>query len=300
MKAASDLVGRLAMIQQKAKQQEAERAPAPGDSPKSNVIQLPLWPDVVRGVPNGVLRSALFGAIKRGSRRYMQGEQIAALDGIEIRYTGQRLDQGDLDVWESVLHIARLQALGEKCRFTAYSMLKLLGKTDTGKNRATLQTRIERLRANAINIKQGRYLYIGGLVDEAFKDEETQEWVIGLNSKLHALFATDQFTQIDWSVRHALDGKPLAQWLHGYYASHAKPYPVSIAKLQALCGSEGELRRFRQTLTDALGDVTTASVANGQPFSFEVNNDLVHVEKKGSAPQRRHLTNKTKLNQRNQ
>lgn len=297
MKAASDLVGRLAMIQQKAKQQ-AERAPAPADSPKSNVVQLPLWPDVVRGVPNGVLRSALFGAVKRGPRRYMQSEQIAALDGIEIRYTGQRLDQGDLDVWESVLHIARLQALGEQCRFTAYSMLKLLGKTDTGKNRATLQTRIERLRANAINIKQGRYLYIGGLVDEAFKDEETQEWVIGLNSKLRALFAADQFTQIDWSVRHALDGKPLAQWLHGYYASHAKPYPVSVAKLQALCGSEGELRRFRQTLADALDDVAAASVANGQLFSFEVSNDLVHVEKKGSAPQRRHLTNKAKLHRR--
>ncbi len=64
----------------------------------AQVIHLPLWPESVRGVPNGFLRSALFGAIAKGKRRYIDGEQLAALDGIEIRYTGQRLDQGDLDV----------------------------------------------------------------------------------------------------------------------------------------------------------------------------------------------------------
>ena len=183
----------IAFINKKAEEAKARTAdavtPVVNDKPKP--MTLPLWPDVVRGVPNGVLRSALFGAIKKGARRYMQGEQVTSLEGIDIRYTGQQLDQGDLDVWESVLHIVRLQEMGEQCRFTAYALLKLMGKTDSGKNRATLQTRIERLRANAINIKQGRYSYIGGLVDEAYKDEDTQEWVVVLNPKLHALFAAD-------------------------------------------------------------------------------------------------------------
>jgi hypothetical protein len=291
MKAASDLIGRIAAIQQKA-QQQAERAPAPA-APPNNVVQLPLWPDVVRGVPNGVLRSALFGAIKKGPRRYLEGEPMAAVDGVEIRYTGQRLDQGDLDVWESVLHIARVQALGQQCRFTAYAMLKLIGKTDTGGNRAVLYKRITRLRANAVDIKQGRYSYIGGLVDEAYTDEETQEWVIVLNPKLHALFAADQFTQIDWSVRHALDGKPLAQWLHGYYASHAQPYPVKVETLLKLSGSENTTPySARQTLRKALDAVAEASAAHSQPFSYEIRGDLVHVEKRGSEAQRRHLAKK--------
>ena len=257
-------------------------------------VHLPAWPDVVRCVPNGVLRSSLFGAIKKGPRRYIPGEQMAALDGIEIRYKGERLDQGDLDVWESLLHVVRFQAIGEQCRLTAYGLLKLMGKTDTGKNRATLQTRIERLRANAVTIKQGRYSYIGGLVDEAFKDEETQEWVIGLNSKLHALFADDQFTQIDWMVRHALDGKPLAQWLHGFYASHAKPYPVRVETLLNLAGSEdASPTSARQTLRKALDAVAEASIANDQPFSYEILGDLVHVEKKPNGTQRRHLARKS-------
>lgn len=219
----------------------------------------------------------------------MEAEPLAALDGIEIRYTGQRLDQGDLDVYESVLHAVRLQELGSQCRITSYALLKLMGKTDTGKNRATLLTRIERLRANAIRMRQGRYTYVGGLLSEAFKDEETQEWVIVLNPKLQTLYGGDQFTQIEWTVRHALDGKPLAQWLHGFYASHAKPFPMKVETLLRLCGSESELRRYRQTLGDALDAVAEASAAHGEGFSYEIRGDLVHIEKNAQGAQRRHL-----------
>ena len=261
--------------------------------PEAKKFSLPKWPDVVRGVPNGFLRSALFGAIKKGARRYMQGEQVVAPDGIEIRYTGQQLDQGDLDVWESVLHIVRLQEMGEQCRFTAYAMLKLLGKTDAGSNRETLHKRLMRLKANAVEVRQGRYSYAGSLIDDVYRDSETHEYVLILNPKLHALFAADQFTQVDWSVRHALSGKPLAQWLHGYYASHAKPYPVNMATLLKLAGSEdASPGSGRQTLRKALDALTDASEANGQPFSHDIRGDLVHVEKKPSGTQGRHLAKK--------
>ena len=258
---------------------------------KTKIVQLPLWPEPVRAVPNGFLRSALFGAIAKGKRRYIDGEQLAALDGIEIRYTGQRLDQGDLDVWESVLHAVRLQEMGSQCRVTSYALLKLMGLTDTGKNRVTLNKRITRLVASALTVKQGRYSYIGSLIAGAAKDEETQEWVIELDAKLRPLFAADQFTQVEWAVRHALNGKPLAQWLHGFYASHAKPFPMKVETLLRLCGSESELRRYRQTLGDALDAVAEAS-AHGEGFSYEIRGDLVHVEKQAKGAQRRHLAKK--------
>lgn len=291
MKKLDDLLARIPEMQARAKQR-AERAPLPGAPLPKNVVQLPLWPEPVRAVPNGFLRSALFGAIAKGKRRYIDGEQLAALDGIEIRYTGQRLDQGDLDVWESVLHAVRLQELGSQCRLTSYALLKLMGKTDTGKNRATLNKRITRLVASALTVKQGRYSYIGSLLSFAAKDEETQEWVIELDAKLRPLFAADQFTQIEWAVRHELDGKPLAQWLHGFYASHAKPFPMKVETLLRLCGSESELRRYRQTLGEALDAVAEASAAHGEGFSYEVRGDLVHVEKKAQGAQRRHLAKK--------
>lgn len=278
----------------RAKSSAALEKPAE-DVPTTPVaVQLPIWSEPVRAVPNGFLRSALFGAIAKGRRRYMQGELVAAVDGVEIRYTGQRLDQGDLDVWESVLHAVRLQELGSQCRLTSYALLKLMGKTDTGKNRATLHERITRLRANAVEVKQGRYTYIGGLIAGAAKDEDTQEWVIELDAKMRPLFAADQFTQIEWTVRHALNGQPLAQWLHGFYATHAKPFPMKIETLLKLAGSEnGEPRSNRQKLRKALDAVAEASAANGEWFSYEIRGDLVHVEKKASGAQRLHLAKKT-------
>ena len=256
-------------------------------------IQLPLWPEPVRAVPNGFLRSALFGVIAKGKRRYINGEELAAVDGVTIRYKGERLDQGDLDVWESVLHAVRLQKLGSKCRVTSYALLKLMGLTDTGKNRATLHARIERLVANAVTVKQGRYTYIGGLIRFAAKDEETQEWVIELDEKLRPLFAADQFTQVEWAVRHELNGKPLAQWLHGFYASHAKPFPLKVETLHRLCGSEaGLMSDFAKKLRKALDAVAEASAAHGEGFYYDICGDLVHVEKQAKGTQRRHLARK--------
>jgi hypothetical protein len=292
MKKLNDLLVRIPEIQARAKQR-AEREPLPGKPLPKNVVQLPLWPEPVRAVPNGFLRSALFGAIAKGKRRYMQGELVAAVDGVEIRYTGERLDQGDLDVWESVLHAVRLQALGSECRLTSYALLKLMGKTDTGSNRATLHARITRLVANALEVKQGRYSYMGSLIAGAAKDEDTQEWVIELNPKMRPLFAADQFTQVEWNVRHALNGQQLAQWLHGYYASHAKPYPVNVATLLKLSGSENaDASSGRQKLRKALDSVAEAGAAHSQMFSYEIQGDLVHVDKRGSGPQRRHVANK--------
>ena len=288
----NDLLARIPEMQAKAKQR-AEREPLPGAPLPKNVVQLPLWPEVVRGVPNAALRSALFGAIKKGARAYLERQEIHAQEGIRIVYTGARLDQGDLDVWETVLHTVRLQALGDECRVTAYQLLKVLGKTDTGINRDTLDRRLSRMKATGVDVTVGRYGYEGSLIDEVYRDKETRQYVIRLNPKLRALFAADQFTQVDWTVRHALDGKPLAQWLHGYYASHAKPYPVNVATLLKLSGSENtEPRSGRQTLRKALDALADASTANGQPFSHDIRGDLVHVQKLASGTQRRHLAKK--------
>ena len=291
----SHAIERSRQRQRQATQESLPLSPEalPSQPPPAKIVMLPIWPDAVRAVPNGMLRSALFGAIRRGARRYLRRERIAALDGIEIFYTGERLDQGDLDVWETILHLARLQGLGNECRVTAYQLLKILGKTDSGKNRDILDIRLSRMKATGVDVQVGRYGYEGSLIDEVYRDKETMEYVFRLNAKLRALFEPDQFTQIDWVVRRELDGKPLAQWLHGFYASHAKPYPVSVAKLHELCGSDFDaLNDFRPKLRKALDAVADACKINNQSFSYEVQNDIVHVKKEPSSAQLRHLTKK--------
>lgn len=248
----------------------------------SNVMaQLPGWPERVRAVPNAFLRSALFCAIGKGRRRYINGEELATPNGLTIRFKGEQLDQDDLEVWENVLHAVRHQKLGSKCRLTSYSLLKLIDKTDTGKNRAILQNRIERLVATALTVKQGRYSYIGSLIVRAARDEETREWTIEMDDKLCALFAADQFTHVEWGVRRSLRGHQLGQWLHGFYASHSKPFPLKIETLHKLCGSEATLMSdFVKTLRKSLKAVAKAHAGFGARFDFEIRGGLVHVEKK--------------------
>lgn len=292
MRHIQDLVAWAEEMAEKAKQRQGH-VPLSSVLLPENVVQLPLWPDIVRGVPNVALRSALFGAIKKGARPYLEQQEILAQRGIHIIYTGARLDQGDLDVWETVLHIARLQALGNECRVSAYQLLKALGKTDTGKNRKVLDRHLSRMKATALIVKVDKFSYEGSLIDEVYRAEESREYVIRLNPKLQVLFKEDQFTQIDWKIRHALDGKPLAQWLHGYYASHAKPYPISMAVLLELSGSENrELRSSRQKLRKALDALVEVSSTHNQSFSYKIHNDLIYVEKQPSKPQRRHLARK--------
>lgn len=255
--------------------------------------QLPLWPDDQRAVPNGLLRSALFGAVQPSAKRYIDGEYIASLGGIELKYTGQSLDQGDLDVWEAVLHISRQQNLGSKCYTTTYHILSELELTDTGSNRRVLNKRLTRLVATAIELKQGRYEYIGSLITEVNREIVTGKISIVLNPKIIALFQGDQYTLINAKLCRALK-KPLAKWLYRFYSTHAQPHAIKIETIHTLSRSEAKsLNDYKKkTLKNAIEDVSLVSAIYGTKFEYEIKGNLLHVKKSGSTSQIRHLLKK--------
>jgi len=262
------------------------------------IVQLPLWPEPVRAIPNVCLRSALFGAIRKGRRRYLQDEVIAAVDGLEVRYRGERLDQRDLDVYESLLHLLRDKPLGKECHTTSYALLKLMGMSDTGGergSRAILHRSLMRLGSNMVQVRaKDRYSYAGSLIDDVSRDEKTGEYFITLNPKLKALFAPDQYTQIQWAIRRELEGHQLAQWLHGFYASHAQPYPIKVETLHRLCGSETErMDHYRENLRKALDAVAAACAAHGESFQYRIESGVVSVDRAPSKTQQRHIIQKS-------
>lgn len=271
--------------------------------------QLPLWPETTRGVPNGVLRSALFGAIKRGKRRYLEREPIASLGGITIRYTGSRLDQSDLDVWKGALHLTRNLKLGDRIEFTEKGFLRLIGRggqdgASIGKSdREWLRKVLARLSATTVEIKQGPYAYGGSLIEEYFRDDRNGKYVVVLNPRLKVLFSYDSWTKIDWHIRHALRGHPLAQWLHGFYSTHAAPHPYKVETLHRLCGSEAgggsktEAERHKamlgwrdDSLIPALKAFAAACSQTGQAFAWQIDSgETVSVSRQPSASQKKHL-----------
>jgi TrfA protein len=259
-----------------------------GESSKPE--QLPMWAEAARGVPNSLLRGALFGI---GSERtaYVKRTIIATLDDYEIRYLGILLNQTDLDVWEMLLHIARLQPLGTKLEITAYSLLKALGR-GTGKTQhEQLKEELARLGAGFVEItsKKLKKTFASNLISSFKQDEETGHLLITFNNEMKTLYESD-YTMIDWDQRMALGRNNLAKWLHGHYSTHAKPYPYKVETLRELCRSSitrlGDFRKQLRAALDALKEV-------GAIDSWEIDiNDLVHVTRTPSNSQRRHLAKK--------
>jgi hypothetical protein len=283
---------RMKAIEERALAKSRAKKPATTVATNTRRCQLPPWPDTARGVPNIALRSALFGAIGKGSRRYLERESISALKNTTIIYTGEQLDQGDLDVWVTVLHLARTQPIGQECNITAYEMLQLLQLTDTGPNRKTLESRLSRLTVCALEVLVGPLIhYEGSLINELSRDVSKRRFIIRLTPGLRKVFAKDQFTQIHWAIRQTLNGHYLAQWLHGFYSSHAAPYPLKTETLQKLCGSKTtDHSKFRQLLRKALDALGRASTDHGQPFSYCFEGNLVKIKRTPSDSQQRHLS----------
>lgn len=263
---------------------------APPQPNKAEVIHLPVWQEQQRGVPNAALRSALFAAIQGKSRKAMQREIVASQHGITIRFTGIQLDQSDLDVWERLLHLARLHPLGTRCEFTAYALLRALGRNTGKSDREWLKEVCARLQGAVVEITvDGRFTYSGQLVGKAGRDEETGLYVLFVNPELAVLFHPTGWTAIAWEQRHQLQGKPLALWLHGFLASHADPYPVKVESLMKWSGSQTQEKfHFKKNLKTALEELK----AVGAIVSYRFEGELLHVERVPSPSQQRHLQKK--------
>lgn len=281
-KALEKLKSRVPELQAQARALAAPAQPTPS-------VQLPLWPDPVRGVPNGMLRSALFGAIRRGRRRFLQREKITSVAGVTVFQTGPRLDQADLDVWEQCLHLARTGGLGLEVRFTGHGFLRAIGRSTGKSQHEWLKDALARLMSAVVEMQDGRRAYSGQLIHHWYRDDETHQHVIVINPKLAALYTADGWTAEQWDQRLALRRQPLAQWLHGFYSTHAEPYPYSVSRLHELCGSEAkELFHFRAELRAALDALAAATC-----WQCSIDDaDLVHVVKAGSPAQQRHKLRK--------
>ena len=253
----------------------------------AKIYQLPFWPDPARGVPNELIRSAMFAAIQAQGRNYLDNAVIASQDGYSIVFTGQRLDQSHLDVFEGVMHVARGVHEGNRVCFSAHRLLKLIGRHTGKSDHVWLHRTLKQLTATAVEIRDvGRKrLFWGSLLPRGAADETTTQYVVEINRDLATLFDRG-FTQVDWGQRRLLRRKPLAQWLHLYYSSHAKPHSVSVTWLRDKSGSKtAALTAFRQHLKAALNEIKAVGVIE----SWQIVDDLVHITRTPTPSQQRFI-----------
>jgi len=215
--------------------------------------QLPIWASTFRGVPNSILRSALFGATKRGKRAYFNAAKKASVDGITVVHTGPALDQADLDVWEQCLDLAKTGGLGVEIQFSDRAFLKAIGRSTGKSDREWLKDSFRRLMTSLVELEDGSKAYAGQLIHHWYRDENTGHQCMILNPKLASMFGVNTWTAISSEERKALKGQPIAQWLHGFYCTHADPFPYKVETIYKLCGSESKnIFHFKSNLKEAL------------------------------------------------
>lgn len=281
-----DLQEMVSRLRKNSQLQTHNAVPTPVQQDKK---QLPLWPEAVRGVPNALLRNSLF-TVNKVREIFPKRELIASTTDIELRFMGVRFNQTDLDVWEMILHLARLQPLGHEVQFSAHSFLRALGRGVGTAQHDQLKEEITRLRGGTVEItwKNEKRTFIGSLVEKAYRDEATHEYIVRLDEKLLHLYDCG-YSHINWEQRHAFRSN-LAKWLHGFYSSHAKPYPYKVSTLWELSGSgTKELRKFRQLLKISLDELVAAGLIKDWRIS---STDLLCATVIPSKSQVRHLNKK--------
>ena len=258
--------------------QEERRGPA-------KVIQLPLWPEPKRGAPNVALRSALFAAVHK-EWRYMERELLAAQGGIH-----------------NPVYRAAAEPIGPRRvgtgpapwpgrRPSAHSV----GSPPTPFSRPSAARTAKRImngwrcRWPVDCHRRGDFGWSAHIRGEPFgvlpRRGHGQYRARRSIPSSRQFYGPQEWTQLDWEQRLLLRGKPLALWLHGFYASHASPYPLTVTYLHKLSGSQTkQLRYFKKNLKQALEELA----AVGAIQAFEIRGELVHVRTVPSRSQQRHL-----------
>lgn len=243
-------------------------------------VQLAMWPERELAAPNELSRSSLFPAVHPKKRAMLFDAEIATQGGVTVRYTGPQLDQSYFDVFQGVMHYARGQDAGTEVQFRAVDILRLIGRTAGGSDRRWLYLAFQALTATSVAIvKDGRAVFWGSLLPSGKADLETGSYVVTISRELAGLFGRG-FTRVEWAQRRKLFRRPLARWLQLYYASHAKPHPVSVSFLRELSGSTTQSeRKFKQNLKLALAQITEVGVITG--WSID-DRGLVRVERESA------------------
>jgi hypothetical protein len=244
---------------------------------------LPLWNEEVRGVPNPMIRSGLFGTRTSRQRHYFEDENVVSLSNFTILYTGKELQQDDLSVWMALINIAARQRIGDAIFFSGYEIVKDLGWRMHSESYDRAKESIKRLKANElkIQVRDGSSGYAGSLIREyAWKAENPEggnSWMVRFEPMIAELFREDSTTFITWEQRKEIGPRAtLTLWLHSYYTSHRDPFPITLQKLHELCRSEQkDLRFFRRRVQNSLDRLKEIGFLEW----FEIKGDTVHVKK---------------------
>ena len=242
----------------KAPIQESKECDAVTRARRSRFVQLSLVPEFVPAA-NAAIRARLFTVGTGEREKFNEFRPIASWHkDLEVSYKGEELRQDDCSLW---IQLCKLAANDPDFQVscTRYQLLKILKKTDSGKNRKTLREQLDRLFDGKLKIIFGDVEYQGSILPE-FAVDGKGRIVANLSMTISRLLGIHDFTMLNMEVRLALPG-PMAQWFHAFLKSQAGPeVAIPWEQIKELSGSKEEdiesfKRNFRKAVLKPLKDV---------------------------------------------
>ena len=276
-----------------------QRQKAEDDAKLLGTAMQQLLPEIFedkRAIPNCFLRGALFGMVRKGRRALVENQPIFTMSQYEVSFSGSEMDQNDLEIWDTLIYLAKNRNIDSELRITLYDLCQQMRLSPTQKTYERLVARVQRLQFGQVKINKDKKQFGGSLINNYYIDTDgDSKLVIEYNKKLMPLFVDGDYTLISADIRHLLGDNQLARWLYNFYESHNQPIPFAINFIQKLCRSESEPKEFKRLLKNASELVKKAHLAVNlkSKWDYEISkNNYLMVYPKGKTKKQLELFNK--------
>jgi hypothetical protein len=259
------------------------------EAERKKPVLLEPWANDRRAAPNAVFRSALFPALNNKKRKFIKEYKVYSVGGLDVTFTGEQFDQTDLDVYLEILNLAKAVPLGQPVRFSAYSLLKALGRCTGKTDHKWLHSVLVRLCGGVVEVTDHKARYFGQLLFGGVRDEITNDYEITINPNFAKLFGFGLWSSIDLEQRRALERNSTAKALHAYYSTHTAPSLHLYDTLAQLAGLDG---RNKTAVKNSLIRAHEELRRVGFLVSYDTKPNGIEVVIKMTEGQQQHLVRK--------
>ncbi|MFV0422628.1 hypothetical protein [Oleidesulfovibrio sp.] len=165
-----------------------------------------------------LLASDIFQAVYARKRIHAQKVRITTTDPTRsISYTGERLDQFDLDVLLASLGSSALAGMqsGRCAAMRLGGIARAMNRTDDDAVRHKVGMSLYRMAAGLLEISSGKRSYTLRLINRLLLDLEEGRCVVEFTPQVMAAFRELPDMHSFTRSRFALDVHSLARWMHG-------------------------------------------------------------------------------------
>lgn len=189
-------------------------------------------------------RSALFATaqIDGPAKPWFSEKPVAAFGAWNIYYTGQILNQHDLDAWIACLRIAykRKARQGATIAASRHEILGEMGVAYSGRAAAILVSRMNRLRTGLLKIDGPICIHRANLL-KTFNEEKGRDMVEFAFDEYLTPLLEDHIAAIRFGAPRKLKS-PLAKWIYRYASTCANnEIGIGIDKIREWSGNAEEI-----------------------------------------------------------